>query len=226
MYEHLLRRFNKHPPIDFGKLNDGDSVLFSYFFKNLFFPLGFRAAGSPAIVGGKACEAMEYYPFNAAHTSKAIHFYKSPDSSRYALKYDLPGNKVEAVFLSYKDSSTFMEEYQVADGLVSDAANEYNLGFNASVVMPVLDFSLGRRYSPEELKKFGNTFRRYKVVEERIKFKTTLPENEESKKILTHPKGFRQYVFNSPCLFYMKKKGDELPYFVVRISHPELLLPQ
>lgn len=219
--ERILIKFKKHPPIDFDSIAKGDSLLFSYFFRNIGLPYGFRRSAEGVTYRGHSYQALEYYPFDKAHTNASV-YYASADAGHAMLKIDLPDANEEAILVNALTPGDAMENYKQAEALIQAGKyTPYSFKQNEALIIPDLDFSIVKHYRPGELSAFGNAFKRYKVIEERVKFKLSIPEGQNQQ--IKHGKDFKTYRIEGRCLFYLKKKNSAEPYFMVLIDNPEIL---
>ena len=224
IYEHLLIKFSKHPPIDFGKLKNGDSIMFSYFFQNISLPVGFRRAAAGIKIKDKDYYSLEYYPFDSLHNSASVCFFTNTAGDKYLLQVENKESGELATWVSNAEGLGAMSNYINAGRMLKEGTiTKHTFGKSESVVIPELDFSFVKRYKQDDLAAFGALFQRYKVIEERMKFKLSYPEGQNKR--IEHASGFKSYNFNGNTLFYLKKKGAEKPYFMVLLNDPEILVP-
>jgi hypothetical protein len=101
--------------------------------------------------------------------------------------------------------------------------NKATLSSTESIIFPETDLSLVKDYKTSE---FANAtaVSNYKVIEERIKMKTSVAETRiEERKKYDRP---TSYVFSPPYLLYLERKGHQKPYIAVYSRNTELLLPE
>jgi hypothetical protein len=209
--EAVLRHFPNHPPIDFAGVKEGDPILFSYFFQQAMMPRGFFWLREPQPLGEVKVRSLLYRQDRDTAAGSKVKLVTGPGyrGVRAALE-----NKSSAVYILEG-----AEEYyrQIAStGVVPQDTGTWQIGRNEALWLPDIDMFIGKTYTEAEKQRKGLSA--YKVVDERIKVKTTVKGSDP-----VHFYG-KLWRYNQPVLFYLEDNATGKPYYTLLIRNPEILV--
>lgn len=220
MYDTLLSKFPNHPPLDFNGVKDGDNVLFSYFFQNVRLTKSFRSSFTRIHEDGETYRAIEYIP---SDKDSSVSFYKNGNT--FQMTIDMNRDQ-ELVMIKAEPKALDSIINALPGQALSDnplRLNKANLSATESIIFPETDLSLVKDYNKTEFTNAAE-LSKYKIIEERIKLKTSVAETRlEERKKYDRP---GSYIFSPPYLFYLERKGHQKPYITVYTRNTELLLPE
>ncbi|RYD81337.1 MAG: hypothetical protein EOP53_06620 [Sphingobacteriales bacterium] len=205
----ISNKFPNHPPIGFGNLQEGDKVLFSYFFKNVILPKSFFPAVNTIDVDGKHFRALAYMP---EKKEESIAFAMGENNTRIYIPID---NSSQYFIISKHKFDFNNGNFIDKNGFILDPMNV--AANQKSIIFPEIDFNIIKYWKPEDAYFIPNA-KQYKQLEERAKIKLTSINREP-----VLPKNAIE--LKPPFYMYLYKKGTQKPYFALYIAGTELLLP-
>jgi hypothetical protein len=213
--EAILHHFPNHPPIDFPGLQNGDSVLFSYYFQQLMMPRNFFWLDNWESFAGKHVRSLILRP----EIKDTILKVSLLDGGSYKRITFNTGNGVEANYIT-DGAEEYFQKYLLDNIPENDSITIWNIPAKTAILLPDIDFYFERHFKPGDTTVSFMKGHTFKAIDERLKAKTTVREKApvEYNGNLIRPAG--------PVLFYLRNTQvkDKPVYFAMLIRNPEVLI--
>lgn len=206
-------KYKNHPPIDFNNMVKGDSLVFSYLFQQLMLPKGFYSAEEWINFGDKEVRALLFRKYKKNGLQNGRFYQKDGQMLLTCLLRD----SQQVVWYSNTNAGNIITDYAEAEAFMKPE-NEVLLDDSTALLLPDVDFFIQKSYKPEELTADHLPIAHKKLVQERMKLKTTAPVKDPQEW-----NGDKIY-FKAPMLFYIKNPKDSLPYFALLARDSELFV--
>ena len=214
--EETAGKFPRHPPLKFENIKDGEKMLFAYVYRNIELPPAFLENNKGISFGSKKVRSIMY---NGLGNTANTRFYMSKDGKEYALC--IPVSKDEDAYWFHKDSLQSISDawLDMKELLTTDHVHVITQG--QEVLIPELDLFLEKTYTHDEMQSFFSlTPNDYKLVDDRIKLKTTTSGHVGNKEIAA----VNHYEFGPSSFFCIRRKSASFPYIGILLHNPDILV--
>jgi len=240
--EDLSQRFPTKAQPAFPGIQPNSIVAYAYLEANVKFslpyfqnrePLVFTdGAGTTTELSSFGVRVQDEYAYFALRRKPAILFEAKNDQQELECVVDLDRttqpNQIVLALMDQKPTLAEMlasVEAKVATAEKREAQD--GLGPNDVLLVPDMVFRMTHRFAEIEGQEFTDAKlkgQRIDVAQQDIQFRLDRSGAELRSESKTYMKPIpTYYTFNRPFLLYMKKRGAEMPYFVMWIASPELL---
>jgi hypothetical protein len=243
IWKDLAQKFPAKARPTFPAILPDSFVAYAYLEANVKFSLPYFQNRKPLVFTDTAGKKTELCSFGIRSEDDYAYFTlrEQPDilfaaaDANYHLKecaIDLDRtSQPNQIILAFMEPRTSLGEMMaiVEDKIAKVKMNEGHrgLGPNDVLLVPDMVWRITHRFAELEGREFTNAMlkgQRIDVARQDIQFRLDKSGAELKSEAKTHMKPIpTYYVFDRPFILYMKKRGAEIPYFVMWVDNAELL---